>query len=410
MSFSGDLDYLPIVDVIQLLHATKKSGILRVKSRKRESNLVFKDGYMVSASHVNNSVRIGTILIERNNITPEILDQTLLEQVNAGPWRKPLIIMLLDKGAVKEEDAYRGLEHLIKKTVVEILTWKKGTFTMEVQPDDIVDKYRYYPGKLSREINIDAQGVLMDALRVFDEKVRDGELTEDLIPENDGVPDQEGPALSSNDLGLMRLKPERVDREEKKKSRYCAACRSLLMQEEYLKPPEPVVDISIPYIGWGFVLVGIVVMAYGMKGLYDYGQIQPAVPEFAWQADSPGPFRLYLTHGLFPTLEAIVGMYAAIAGSLYLNMWPVARKLLRAAAWSGIALAVTNEVFNLIVLIRATSSRSYLYYLVEFIAFITMTTFWTVPLLALIWFLRRDFITASSLLSSIELIFKRRIN
>ena len=104
MSFTGDLDYLPIVDVIQLLHATRKSGILRVKSRKRESSLVFKDGYIVSASHVNNSVRIGTILIERNIITPEILDQTLLEQVNAGPRRKPLIIMLLDKGAVKEED------------------------------------------------------------------------------------------------------------------------------------------------------------------------------------------------------------------------------------------------------------------------------------------------------------------
>ena len=410
MSFTGDLDYIPIVDVIQLLHATKKSGILRVKSRKRESKLVFKDGYMVSASHVNNSVRIGTILVERKNITPEILDQTLLEQVNAGPWRKPLIIMLLDKGAVKEEDAYRGLEHLIEKTVVEILTWKKGTFTMEVQPDDVVDKYRYYPGKLSREINIDAQGVLMDALRVFDEKVRDGELREDPIEENDGGPEQEGPALSANGPGFLRLKPERVDREEKKQSRYCAACQSLLRQEEYLKQPEPLVDVSIPYIGWGFVLVGMVVLAYGLKGLYDYGQIQPAVAEFAWQEDSPGPFRLYLTHGLFPTLEAIVGMSAAIAGSLYLKMWPVARKLLRGAAWSGIALAVTSELFNFIVTIRATSSRSSLYYLAEFIVFITMTTFWTVPLLALIWFLRRDFNTASSLLSSIELIFKPRIN
>ena len=394
MSFTGDLDYLPIVDVIQLLHATRKSGILRVKSRKRESNLVFKDGHIVSASHVNNRYRIGTILIERNIITPEILGQTLLEQKTAGARRKPLVIMLLDKGAVKEEDAYQGLEYLIEKTIVEILTWKKGTFTMEVQPDAVADGYRYYPGKISREINIDAQGVLMDALRIFDEKVRNGELKEEVIPENDGnitgsVPDQGGPAISADDLGLMRLKPERVDREEKKKRQYCDACQALLMQNKELRRPAPIARIPIEYVGEGFILVGLVVLACGMNGLYDYGQIEPAA-EFPLLGDPPSPLRLYLTHGLLPTLQALVGMYAAMAGSLDLKVRPGAGKRLEAAAWSCIALAVTSELLNFIVSIgRASSSPSSMFYLVEFIGFIMMTAFWTVPLLAVVWFLRR---------------------
>ena len=412
MSFTGDLDYLPIVDVIQLLHATRKSGILRVKSRKRESNLVFKDGYIVSASHVNNSVRIGTILIERNILTPEILDQTLLEQKNAGAERKPLIIALLDKGVVKEEDAYRCLEHLIEMTVVEILTWKKGTFTMEALADAIPDEYRYYPGKINREVIIDAQGVLMDALRVFDEKMRDGELAEEVIPEDDStvtgsVPDEEGPALSADDLGLMRPKPARADREEKRKRQYCAACEALLMQEEEPVPPAPVVKVPLQYIGWGVILVGLVVLAYGVKGLYDYGQIQPAAAGFPDVEDTPGPFRLYLTNGLLPTLQALVGMYAAVAGYRYLKMLPRARKWLEAVAWSGIAFAVASELVNLIASIRrASSSPSVMYYLVEFIGFILMTAFWTVPLLAVIWFLRRNVITASSLLSLDELMVK----
>ena len=253
MSFTGDLEHLPIVDIIQLLHATRKSGILRVKSRKRESDLVFKDGYIVSASHLNNSVRIGTILIERNIITPEILDQTLLEQKNAGDERKPLIIALLDKGLVKEEDAYQGLEHLIEMTIVEILTWKRGTFTMDVLPDAIADEYRYYPGKINREINVDAQGVLMDALRIFDEKMRDGELAEEEIPEDDGtvtgtVPDEEGPALSADDLGLMRLELERVDREEKKKRQHYAAIEALLQEEEPVTPA-PVATVQRTRLG-----------------------------------------------------------------------------------------------------------------------------------------------------------------
>ena len=398
MSFTGDLEHLPIVDVIQLLHATRKSGVLRMKSRKGESDLVFKDGYIVSASHLNNSVRIGTILIERNIITPEILDQTLLEQKNAGAERKPLIIALLDKGLVKDEEAYQGLEHLIEMTIVEILTWKRGTFTLDVLPVAIADEYRYYPGKINREINVDAQGVLMDALCIFDEKMRDGELTEEEIPEDDGtvtgtVPDEEGPALSADDLGLMRLGLESLEREEKKKRQQYAAGETLPQEEEPV-PPAPVMPVPVQYLGRGSVLVGLVVLACGVKGLYDYGQIHPAADVLPEIEEPPGPFRLYLIHGLLPTLQALLGMYTAMAGSQFLKMRPGARKGLEAAAWSGIVFAVASELVNLIASIRrASSSPSFWYYLVEFIGFILMTTLWTVPLLAAVWYLRRDVIT-----------------
>jgi hypothetical protein len=399
VSFSGDLEDLPIVDVIQLLHATRKSGILRVKSRKRESSLVFKEGSIVSASHVNNSVRIGTILIERNIITPEILDQALLEQKNAGAERKPLIIALLDKGLVKDEDAYKGLEHLIEMTIVEILTWKRGTFTLDVLRDAIADEYRYYPGKLNREINVDAQGVLMDALCIFDEKMRDGELTEEEIPEDDGtvtgpVRDEEGPALSAADLGLMRLRLESLDREKKKMRQQHAAGETWPMQEEERVTPAPVETVPTHYLGRGFVLVGLVVLARGVKGLYEYGQIHPAVAAIPEIEQPPGPLSLYLTYGLVPTLQALLGMYTAMAGSRFLQMRPGAGKMLEAAAWSGIAFAVVSGLVNMIASIkRASSSPSFWYYLVDFIGFILMTACWIVPLLAAVWFLRRYVIT-----------------
>ena len=218
MSFTGDLEHLPIVDVIQLLHATRKSGVLRVTCRKGESQLVFKEGYMVSANHLNNNVRIGQILSDLDMITPEVLDQALQEQASAGPNRKPLIITLLEKGYVKEEDAYKGLEHLIELTIVEILTWKKGTFTLDVLPAAISDEYKYYPNKMNLEVNVDTQSILMDALRIYDEKMRDGELSDD---EFDGDPDElysqedEDLTLSADDLGLGDLdqlepKPRRL--------------------------------------------------------------------------------------------------------------------------------------------------------------------------------------------------------
>ncbi|HEX9024580.1 MAG TPA: DUF4388 domain-containing protein [Geobacteraceae bacterium] len=178
MSFTGDLEHLPIVDVIQLLHSTRKSGILRVKCHKGESQLVFKDGYFVSANHLNNKIKIGKILVDLKVITPEVLESALQAQKEAGPNQKPLIITLIENGQVNEKDAYRGLEQLIEMAVVEVLTWEKGTFTLDVLPESITDEYIYYTGKTNGEIKIDTQRILMDALRIIDEKVRDGELAE----------------------------------------------------------------------------------------------------------------------------------------------------------------------------------------------------------------------------------------
>ncbi len=183
MSLTGELEYLPIVDVIQLLHSTRKSGILRVASRKGESQLVFKDGCIVSANHLNSSVRIGKILVDLNIISQETLAQALQAQLRAGKDRKPLIVTLIERGGVKEEDAYRGLEQLIELTLVEILTWKKGTFTLDVLPSSVSDEYRYYPERISREIDVDTQVVLLDSLRIYDEKRREGELAEKDFPE-----------------------------------------------------------------------------------------------------------------------------------------------------------------------------------------------------------------------------------
>lgn len=176
MSFTGDLAHLPIVDVIQLIHSTRKSGTLSIKSHKGESQLVFSDGYFASANHLNNSVRIGQILVEKNFITLECLEQALQEQRQSGAARKPLIATLIERGAISPDNAYSGLESLIEMTIVEVLTWTSGTFSLDVDKIVTCDEYRYFPETLKQEILLNAQAILMDALRIYDEKMRDGTL------------------------------------------------------------------------------------------------------------------------------------------------------------------------------------------------------------------------------------------
>jgi hypothetical protein len=187
MSFVGELEHLPIVDVIQLLNSTRKSGTLCIKSKKGESQLVFIDGFIVSANHVNTSVRIGQILLEMKAITREDLESALAEQFNAGTSKAPLIASLIEKGKIAKEVAYRGLETLIEMTIVEVLTWKSGTFELDVDKILISDEYRYFPEKLKQDIMLNPQSILMDALRIYDEKMRDGTLTDETFATEDFV-------------------------------------------------------------------------------------------------------------------------------------------------------------------------------------------------------------------------------
>ncbi len=177
MSFNGDLEHFPLVDVIQLLHMTSKTGVLYLKSPKGESQLVFHEGYFVSANHLNNSVRIGKVLVDMNAITQEALNQALAEQNEAGRDRKPLVATLIEQGTIDKETAFKGLETLIEMSIVEVLTWSSGTFSLDVSKKYISDEYRYFPEKLHQEILLNAQGVLMESLRIYDEKMRDGSLS-----------------------------------------------------------------------------------------------------------------------------------------------------------------------------------------------------------------------------------------
>lgn len=211
MSFNGDLEHFPLVDVIQLLHMSSKTGILYLKSPKGESQLVFHEGFFVSANHLNNSCRIGKVLVDMNAISQEELSEALAEQKNAGRDRKPLVATLIEQGTINKDTAFKGLETLIEMTIVEVLTWESGTFSLDVSKEYVSDEYRYFPEKLHQEILLNAQGILMDSLRIYDEKMRDGTLSKIFFTEessNDSIPpaDETGTLeITADLLGLDTL-------------------------------------------------------------------------------------------------------------------------------------------------------------------------------------------------------------
>ncbi|SHJ57837.1 protein of unknown function [Malonomonas rubra DSM 5091] len=210
MPLTGELEHLPIVDVIQLIYTSRKSGTLNVYSRKGEGQLLFNQGYIVGATHSNEELRIGQILSEAGIVTTDDLDKALEMQREAGDSKKPLIATLIEYCGMSKETAFKALETLIEMTIVEMIGWTKGIFSLEMEKIHIFDEYRYLPDHL-QDLNLDTQMVLMDALRIFDEKVHAGEIN--LAEEEEACEEPtEDIEISEDILGLADL-----DKVERKK-------------------------------------------------------------------------------------------------------------------------------------------------------------------------------------------------
>ncbi len=216
MAFTGDLEQLHIVDIIQLLHTTRKSGTFSVKGERGESRIIFSNGYIVGASHLNNRVRIGTVLVTLKIITKNDLQQALDAQKKAGKGRKPLITTLIEMGKTGHEEASRALKKLIEMTVVELIGWTRGTFTLDANDIAVTPECSYPVGTMEQTMSLDAQMVLMDALRIFDERERDRqngkqvpsfeEMFAEVVPAEEAGPGGgRGPVITADDLGLGDL-------------------------------------------------------------------------------------------------------------------------------------------------------------------------------------------------------------
>jgi hypothetical protein len=209
MAFTGDLENLNIVDIIQLIHSTRQSGIFSVQGTSGESRIVFRTGNIVGANHIDNSVRIGTVLVKTGAITTDDLKKAIVAAKNAEKDRMPLLATLVKMGTLKREAALRGLKKLVELTIVELMSWRKGTFTFDT--DAIVVSFEG-----GQDLEVDPQMVLMDAMRISDERERDRQegkdvpsfvaLYPDVLP-GEGAGEAKGKRsiVTADDLGLADL-------------------------------------------------------------------------------------------------------------------------------------------------------------------------------------------------------------
>jgi hypothetical protein len=138
LSIIGSLEDLSLADIIQVIAGSQKTGILYVNSNEGRSSIVFKNGYVVSASKPDLAHRLGQLLLGQNEISAMDLESCLNEQSHVG---LPLGEILLKRKLVTPDKIRSYMKQQIVETVNEIVNLGEGSFSFQTDtqlPPDLV--------------------------------------------------------------------------------------------------------------------------------------------------------------------------------------------------------------------------------------------------------------------------------
>lgn len=170
MSLSGNLEDVSVADAVQFIHLGARTGTLTLTNGELQGGIGFHQGRIVNA-WAPGAKRLGELLLEAGAIQQEALDEALRVQGSEHP-RRSLGQILVSMGAVDADEIYRIVEQQIEHIVYDLVMWNRGTFQFALDDLKPIDDIAVVPGDVIRHLNLDTQMVLLDAVRVFDERNR----------------------------------------------------------------------------------------------------------------------------------------------------------------------------------------------------------------------------------------------
>jgi hypothetical protein len=172
MALEGSLKDFGLADILQLIYFQKKTGILSLVGNRDRVRLTFYDGNIILAESQKrlDEKRIGKILLKKGSINERDLKSSLEEQKTS---EERLGNIFLKRGLVPKEDILETLISQMTETVIQLFSWKAGTYEFQSQP---VTPSKELP------ITLDTQHLLMEGLRIVDEwSLVEGKITLDTV-------------------------------------------------------------------------------------------------------------------------------------------------------------------------------------------------------------------------------------
>lgn len=172
MSISGSLADIALVDLLQFLHMSQRSGTLLLERRGETAHISFHRGRIASA-WAPNSPSVASYLLESGRIDATELARAR-QRCRSGAVALSLGQALMAEDGLSWEELRDAVASKVERTILELVSWHDGSFRLladEVRADDEIS---FAPGDVLPDIEIDTQSILLEAVRLFDERSKQG--------------------------------------------------------------------------------------------------------------------------------------------------------------------------------------------------------------------------------------------
>jgi hypothetical protein len=170
VSLSGNLADIALVDLLQFVHMSQCSGTLLLECNGRHAQISLHRGRIASAWSPN-SLSVSKQLLEQGVLRQEEL---LWAEARRREQCPPASLgqALVELGLVTADELRAAVAGKIEQAIFELIGWHHGRFQLladEVRGDDEIS---FAPGELLPALDVDTPGILLEAVRLFDERSR----------------------------------------------------------------------------------------------------------------------------------------------------------------------------------------------------------------------------------------------
>jgi len=152
----GTLDDFTLSDIFRLTALAKKTGRLEVERRNGSGRVYFREGEVYHAESTKSKELLGSKLTRSGRVTEKQLRRAVIDQEQTG---RRLGELLIEQGAVEEEEIEWAVRSQIEDGVFDLLRWDLGAFVWE--PDVEIDA--------EVPLTVSVENLIIEASRRLDE-------------------------------------------------------------------------------------------------------------------------------------------------------------------------------------------------------------------------------------------------
>ncbi len=176
MSLVGNLEELGLGEILQIVSISRKTGVLSLSSKGKESSVFFRQGQVVRAESSACQQSLGEVLIKKGIIDLGLLRTALAYQQENG-FDERLGVILVKKFGVSPEIIEEVVREQIENVVFSLFTWIYGTFKFEVKASiETVDETDMDPLQFMLDQGLNPQFLAMEGSRILEDFLHSAEI------------------------------------------------------------------------------------------------------------------------------------------------------------------------------------------------------------------------------------------